>query len=305
MKKVDKITICLTRFLDDPWSKTIMEGMIKALKSNKKVFDVEEIFGYPNKNYDLIILVGTRSIIKRKLNPRKILPFCKKLIDMGDSAMDPRRNYESAYLYFAPSNKKLYDHYHYIPLFVREDILYPEKLIEDPLTLYVDHFKYQHIDERNQSIYAINKIFEEIKNSNIPLKIYYHTSKGIEENRFEPEIPEKIIPQCAKFIPYQEIIKYYRKTDIFFPTHRETLGMVAQEIGACGGITLMQSWMYPTVTHYQFPHIIYKEKQKIDFKKLKHIIDRQSTQKIREHVIKNCGFEAFRQSLFKVIFKLF
>ena len=72
MKNVDKITICLTRFLDDPWSKTIMEGMIKALKSNKKVFHVEEIFGYPNKNYDLIILVGTRSIIKRKLNPRRL-----------------------------------------------------------------------------------------------------------------------------------------------------------------------------------------------------------------------------------------
>ena len=44
-----------------------------------------------------------------------------------------------------------------------------------------------------------------------------------------------------KIIPYDEIIKIYRKTHLFFPTHRETMGLVAQEIGMCGGLTVMQN----------------------------------------------------------------
>ena len=55
MINVDKISICLTRFLDDPWSKTIMEGMTKALKYYDQNFKVQNIFGYPKVQYDLII----------------------------------------------------------------------------------------------------------------------------------------------------------------------------------------------------------------------------------------------------------
>ena len=31
--------------------------------------------------------------------------------------------------------------------------------------------------------------------------------------------------------------------------------MLAQEIGACGGLTILK-WMYPPETHYQFEHVI-------------------------------------------------
>ena len=120
------INICLTKFTNDPWSKIMMEGFSLALKDNKD-FNVEQIFEYPKKKYDLIILIGIRSIIKRNLDKDKILPFCSKLIDMGDSALDKRRNYEDAYIYFIPSDTKLYDHYHYLPKFILEDYLYPSK----------------------------------------------------------------------------------------------------------------------------------------------------------------------------------
>ena len=33
---------------------------------------------------------------------------------MGDSSVDPRKNFEDAYLYFAPSKMKLYKHYFYV-----------------------------------------------------------------------------------------------------------------------------------------------------------------------------------------------
>ena len=116
------ISICLTRFLKDPWSQVIMKGFLKALK-NHKLYKVEEIFGYPNKKYDLIVLIGIRSIVKRNLDKNKILPYCDKLIDMGDSSMDPRRN-EKIYI-FTPSNRKLYKHYEYS--IVLDEHLYPSQ----------------------------------------------------------------------------------------------------------------------------------------------------------------------------------
>ncbi len=298
------INICLTKFTNDPWSKIIMEGFSLALKDNID-FKVEKIFGYPKKKYDLIVLVGIRSIIKKNLDKNKILPYCTKLIDMGDSALDERRNYEDAYIYFIPSNKKLYDHYHYLPKFILEDYLYPTKEKFEKLNVFVDHFKYQTKKERQISINAINKIFTDIKNSNLPLNIYYHTSHGIETNRVTPEIPEENISQCDKYIPFEEITKYYRKTDIFFPTHRETQGMLAQEIGACGGITVLQDWMYPQNTHHQFPLIYYKENQKIDFSFIKKILDKRHKNEFRNIVLKYCGFENFRIELQKLIRLLF
>ena len=41
--------------------------------------------------------------------------------------------------------------------------------------------------------------------------------------------------------------------------------MLAQEIGACGGITVLQKWMYPKTTTHQFISVFYQEDQKIDF----------------------------------------
>ena len=67
---------------------------------------VDIIDGYPKKKYDIIIIIGIRSIVKRGLDPEKILPFCNKLIDMGDNAMDPRKNFEDLYFYFVPSKTK-------------------------------------------------------------------------------------------------------------------------------------------------------------------------------------------------------
>ena len=299
------ISICLTKFTEDPWSRIIMQGFFKALKNFDSFCTVEEIFGYPKKKYDLIILIGIRSIVKRNLDKSKIIPFCEKLIDMGDDAMDPRRNYEDIYLYFNPSSKKLYDHYQYIPKFILEEYLYPEPHDENYLNVYVDHFKYQNVSERDVSIIAIKKIFNDIQNSKVPLKVFYHTSKGIEVNRLTPEIPEIGTSQCASFIPFEDIAYYYRNTDVFLPTHRETQGMVAQEIAACGGITVLQDWMYPRTTHSQFPAMLYKNTQEIDFLFIKKVLKNYPKNEIITNTIKKCGFNNFQEKLKIIIKKLF
>ena len=62
------ITICLTKFTSNPWENVVMKGFLKALKQMESFCSVEEIFGYPKKYYDLIILVGIRPVVKRNLD---------------------------------------------------------------------------------------------------------------------------------------------------------------------------------------------------------------------------------------------
>jgi len=295
------ISICLTKFNNKPWENVIMKGFIDALSCMKSFYNVEEIYGYPQKKYDIIILVGVRPITKLNLDKNKIIPFCKKVIEMGDHSMDPRRTFEDAYFYFMPAKEKLFPHYYYLPKFILEEFLYPEKRKHDILNIYVDHFNYQNISEKEHSVKAIQKIFKDIRDSEVPMNIFYHTSKGIETNRLEPEIPEKGVSQCALYIPFEKISHYYRLTDVFLPTHRESQGMVAQEIGACGGITVLQDWMYPETTHHQFPAMFYKVNQKIDFSYVKDILSTHSKEQMRTHVLECCGFENFKLKLHDAI----
>lgn len=299
------ISICLTRFLNDPWSEVVMKAFLQALSTWDKACVVEEINGYPQKKYDLIILIGTRSIIKRKLDHTRILPFCEKLIDMGDSALDPRKNFEDVYLYFNKSSKKLYAHYHYLPKFILEEYLYIEPRKDEKLNIFVDHFGCSNPSLRKESIEAINKIFTDIRDADTPMNIFYHTSKGIEINRLSPEIPKIGKSQCASYIPFEEIAKYYRKTDVFFPTHRESQGMVAQEIAACGGITVLQDWMYPKISHDQFSAMLYNQDQKIDFNFIKETLKKIDKIDIRKNALKKCGFLNFQDRLREIISKLF
>ena len=299
------INICLTKFTNDPWEKVIMKGFLKALKQMESFCTVEEIYGYPKKYYDLIILVGIRPIVKRNLDKSKITNFCKKIIDMGDFSMDPRRNCEDIYLYFNPSSKKLHDHYQYIPKFILEEYLYPETRKDNVLNVYVDHFAYSNPTLRQESIDTINKIFLDIKKSDVNMNVFYHTSKGIEINRLEPEIPKIGVSQCASYIPFEEISYYYRITDVFLPTHRETQGMLAQEIGACGGITVLQEWMYPKTTHDQFAAMLYEKSQTIDFHFIKKVLSGLNKQEIRNITLTKCGFLNFKNRLKEIIEMLF
>ena len=95
-----------------------------------------------------------------------------------------------------------------------------------------------------------------------------------------------------------------RQTDIFFPTHKESQGMLAQEIGACGGITVLQEWMYPKITTNQFISVFYKENQKIDFIFLKKILEKHPKEQIRKFVLQHCGFSNFKSKLIEIIKKI-
>tara|TARA_B100000886_G_scaffold311070_1_gene246222 strand:+ start:248 stop:1153 length:906 start_codon:yes stop_codon:yes gene_type:complete len=286
--------IGLTEFIKTPWTARIRDVMFNALNVNKNI-KCEKIHNYPKKNYDILILVGIRSLSKANLDIERLRKNVKILIEIGDSGIDPRKTYEDYYFYFIPTEKPLFKHYIYLPKFIDENYLYPEQ--SKKITVFVDHYKHQTESEKEISIRSILNIFENLKKYRNKIDIYFHTSKGIELN------PEKItIPADKKnnfkYMDFEEISKYYRKCNIFFPTHRESQGMLAQEIGACGGLTIMQKWMYPIETHYQFEHLLYDFKNFVDFKKVLDICQKKDfIQKNRDRVLKNCSISLFNNSL--------
>ena len=286
--------IGLTEFTKTPWTARIRDVMFNALSVNKKI-KCEKIQNYPKKNYDILILVGIRSITKANLDIERLRKNVKILIEIGDSGIDPRKTSEDYYFYFIPTEKPLFKHYIYLPKFIDENYLYPEQ--SKKVTVFVDHYKHQTESEKEISVRSILNIFENLKKYRSNIDIYFHTSKGIELN------PEKItIPADKKnnfkYMDFEEISKYYRRCNIFFPTHRESQGMLAQEIGACGGLTIMQKWMYPIETHYQFEHLLYDFENFVDFKKVLDICQKKDfIQKNRDKVLKNCSISLFNNSL--------
>ena len=75
------ISVCLTKFTNDPWSNVIIKEFYKTLSNKKNVCKVKEIFGYSQK---------------------KIFPFCRKLVDMGASAIYPRKKFRRYLFIFQP-----------------------------------------------------------------------------------------------------------------------------------------------------------------------------------------------------------
>jgi len=284
--------IGLTEFIQTPWTARIKEAMFIALSENKNI-RCDKIFNYPKKNYDILILVGIRSISKKKLDVSLLKKNAKILIEVSDDGIGFERHGEDYCFYFIPTKEASFNHYMYLPKFIDENFLYPEQAKK--VSVFVDHYKHQTELERDISIRSILYIFEKLKKFRNEIDIYFHSSKGIELNPQQITIPTNK-KDNFKFIDFEEITKYYRRCNIFFPTHRESQGMLAQEIGACGGLTIMQSWMYPVETHYQFEHLLYDFDKFVDLKSVLDICQtKEFINKNRDKVIKNCSFSIFKR----------
>ena len=169
--------------------------------------------------------------------------------------------------------------------------MYPEQ--SEKITVFIDHYKHQTESEREISIRSILYIFKNLKKYRNQIDIYFHSAKGIELNPEQITIPTDK-KNNFKYMSFDEISKYYRKCHIFFPTHRETQGMLAQEIGACGGLTIMQKWMYPIETHHQFEHLLYDFENFVDLENIINICKKKNFIKNnRDKVIKNCSTSLF------------
>lgn len=287
--------ICLAEFISTPWNSRLREIIFKAFEKVSEKFLVELVEGYPDKKYDIIFLCGIRVLTKRNIDISKLRNLCKYIVEFGDDIDDARDVGADLYFFFNPSQKIIAGK-KYLPKLINEDSLYPDQ--SEKLVLYVDHYKHQNLNEAKTSRQAIKFVFEQINNFrtlNIPFDVYFHSENGIEINPTKVNIPTNESQNC-KILDYEEVIKYYRKTHLFFPTHRETQGMLAQEIGLCGGMTVLQPWMYPKESHHQFRHLIYSFDNPIDLTELKEILtDENFIQQNRNQVLKYCSNELFNK----------
>jgi len=287
--------ICVSVFKSTPWNDRLKEIISNALKDNKN-FIIDLVEGYPTKNYDILFLCGIRVLTKNNVDIIKLKKLCRYVIEFGDDVDDPRDVGADLYFYFNPSKKNI-EGKKYLPKLINEISLYPEQ--NEKLTIYVDHYKHQNLNEAEISRQAIVYVFEQIKNFknlNIPFDVYFHSENGIEKNPVKLNLPADKSQNC-KILDYNEIVKYYRKVHLFFPTHRETQGMLAQEIGLCGGMTILQPWMYPKESHHQFRHLLYDFKNPINLSQLKEILNDQNfIINNRKQVKKYCSFEIFKNT---------
>lgn len=128
---------------------------------------------------------------------------------------------------------------------VDETLLFPEQ--DEILTVLIDHW----FPKRRISLNSILAAAKDLHGSKAKVRIWYHNHTGIAENTFDESA------QQYKLIPFPELASYYRRTHVFLPTHRETQGVVGAEVGMCGGLTLLEKWMYPAKTIQHIPHRIY------------------------------------------------
>ena len=291
--------ICLTRFNEDAWTQHIQYIFDQALKNQ---FKTEVIIGYPSndKNYDLIIICGIRGLIKDKVDLVKIKKQTRYIFDMADYISDKRTSIEDITFYFVKTDTRS-EKFRFLPKPIYDNLLYPEHEINEPLTIFVDHFAATNDSEIENSKKALQKIFDELDLCPFPIRVFYQHSSGIIENPKNPEFPIDTRKLDFKFLPFHQICKYYRKTHIFFPTHLESQGMLAQEIALCGGITVMQSWMYPANTIDQFSKIIYKANEKINWQALKNFMTTEQIKKNRNLTLIHCNFEKFQNELNTII----
>jgi len=296
--------VCLSDFKFTAWSTRLRNTIKKALETQPNKFTVDIVDGLPKEKYDLLFLCGIRSITKSNLDIDQLKNLSKYIIEFGDTIDDPRDKGADLYFFFNPSEKKI-DGKKFLPKIIDENFLYPEQ--EKKLTIYVDHYAHKNLQDAELSRKAIKFVFQQImklKSLDMQFDIFYHSDVGIEKNPKLINFP-KFKNQNCKFINFEEICKYYRKTHLFFPTHHETQGMLAQEIGLCGGMTILQPWMYPKETHHQFKHMLYDFENPLDiYKLISFLNDPNFIEKNREHTLKYCSNSLFNKIFLKEVSNL-
>jgi hypothetical protein len=135
---------------------------------------------------------------------------------------------------------------HYVGQCVSEVRLFPEH--DGRFTVFIDH----DMPSRRSALPAILSQCAALHRARPELRFWFMSDRGIVENDFRP-------PRAAyRTYPFAEIAAYYRRTHVVLPTHRETQGMLGAEIGMCGGLTLLQPWMYPAERRAEIPHRLYR-----------------------------------------------
>jgi hypothetical protein len=168
--------------------------------------------------------------------------------------------------------------------------LYIEERDYSKVNIFIDH-SHKTGDQTNKILTHLEKI-----KSKYDIDVYHQGSDGIVCNVFKVETNKGY-----KLYTLEELSKIYRKCDLFFPTHRESLGQVALELGACGAMTVLEPWMYPSFTIKQTDAIFYSNIDDLDWDSIMKKVSRENKEATRKKVLSHCGPEIFREKFCNIL----
>ena len=242
------------------YSGVFMRNVQRALTSLGLEYDVmspEACEGADLAGYDLFLGVGDELFRRRPELVAKLHETGGKVVDFRTKYLPHKLKVRLAHFLQKPSMRADYVLTHmqdrcsrcfYVGQGVNDDLLYPEH--DDYFTIFVDHW----MPRRRECVQEILDQCRQLYESREKVRVWYQSAHGIVENDFTAT------PGDYRTYPFEELATFYRKTHLFLPTHRETQGVVAAEIGMCGGLTLLQPWMYPKERRLELPHRLYRGK---------------------------------------------
>lgn len=253
-----------------------------------------EIHSMGPQNFDFVIGVGDNHISKAGYDKSifKGTPCIE--FDQSDTKVATNVDYMFYHIPTGARNSKSF----YVGSAILDDHLFIEPRETNKITIWVDHYSKR--NDMTQIILSdLEKLYKEYPNK---FRILHQNRNGIDQNCF---VSGNSLNDAyyAKY-DYDIICSLYRKADILFPTHRETQGMIAAEIGMCGGLTILKDYMYKSHITEKLPCIKYDHFEDLNWD---HIISEMTEAKRkarREKVIEAYGVDAMRKRIFDHLKKI-
>ena len=187
--------------------------------------------------------------------------------------------------------------------------LYVNEEREPGITVFVDHA----MRNRNDCTVSILSYLERMTRI-YPITVYHQNNLEITKNIFAPQVPaheldayrESTFSEYGFKTTYRcyslpELHSYYRKADICFATHRETMGSICAEIGMCGGITMVQPGMIPDAITSKCPTIWYNQLEQINWPALIDSFTPEARQQRRQFTARTYSLESYRNTILKIL----
>jgi hypothetical protein len=239
-----------------------------------------------NNHYDFVIAINEHPFAHPKIKK----PLFKG-IPVIELTTNPNFTSEISDYSFYHANVSPNKNTFFIGQAFDENLLYIEERKDgEPLTIFVDHG----MNNRKDITDKVLKYLEGI-HKKYGFRVLHQNNHDMTENVFEKQ--DKINWNYKKY-PYPEISRYYRMTDVFFPTHRETQGLCGPEIGMCGGLSVLQDFMYPKTISKTFPHIKYNSFNDINWNNIQELCSFEKRVERREIVRKNYSIESMRKRVY-------
>lgn len=244
-------------------------------------------------DYDFVIGCGdlffARLFKPEYINPilfQQMFPL-KNLVQFDASPTMKVANY-TLYHSESPSTHRNCE---YVGHCVPSEHLYIEQRTTDRINVFVDHV----MPKRNDITNEILSYLKEIQ-KHYPIDVYHQNTTEITKNVFVNNSMSYAV------YPIEELHSIYRKMDVAFSTHRETMGSFAPELALCGAINVIKNGMYTQSIKKHFPHISYNSLDEINWNEILKKITEKET--IRQETLRQYSVESYRKRIYNALEKL-